>query len=652
MKRIVVGSAVLNQTALDWRGNARRIQEAIGEARQRNVSLLCLPELCIPGYGCEDAFLSPSTSQKSLEVLARFDTTGIVVAVGLPFLLGKNVYNVAALLAENTILGFVAKHSLAKSGVHYEPRWFESWPLGVEERVTVDGVEVPFGDLVFDLDGIRLGFEICEDAWSEERRAVRLAARGVDLVFNPSASHFAFGKFEQRKKLCREGAALCGAVYVYSNSLGNDAGRLIYDGGAIIAEPSGYLVCGPRFSFHERNLTTHLVELSPKEDHSEPSAVSTPVKIGDRSVGHESVSASMVAWEGGSSHKEEEFARAAALALFDYVRKSRSRGVVVSLSGGADSAAVACLVTLLVHLGCAELGVEEFGRRFHYFSELAQCRSEREIVGEFLTCVYQGTTNSTAVTREAARGVAGELGARFFEFEVEEIVQRYLSLVSGGAVTKGEQITWATHDLALQNIQARTRGPAVWLVANLLGALLVSTSNRSEAAVGYATMDGDTCGGLTPLGGIDKAFLLHWLKWLEQEGVEGQWRVGALSKVNSQSPTAELRPPEYGQTDERDLMPYVVLEAIERRAILERKTPLEVFRSLKELYQNGEYDFTVLKGWVEQFFRLWSQSQWKRERYAVSFHFDELNLDPKSWCRFPVLSGGFEEELEELRRES
>jgi NAD+ synthase (glutamine-hydrolysing) len=160
-------------------------------------------------------------------------------------------------------------------------------------------------------------------------------------------------------------------------------------------------------------------------------------------------------------------------------------------------------------------------------------------------------------------------------------------------------------------------------------------------------MDGDTCGGLAPLAGIDKAFLLEWLKWMEQTGPAGVGPLPALAAVNNQRPTAELRPAASGQTDESDLMPYRVLEAIEDAAIRDKLVPVEVFEVVRKEFP--DYTPAELGAWVERFFALWSRNQWKRERYAPSFHVDDKNLDPKTWCRFPILNGGFERELAELR---
>jgi hypothetical protein len=115
-------------------------------------------------------------------------------------------------------------------------------------------------------------------------------------------------------------------------------------------------------------------------------------------------------------------------------------------------------------------------------------------------------------------------------------------------------LTWAEDDLSLQNIQARARAPLAWRLANVRQAILLTTSNRSEAAVGYATMDGDTAGGLAPLAGIDKQFLRSWLVWAEHSCSLGLGAVSALHSLNVQQPTAELRPPGAGQRDEDDLI--------------------------------------------------------------------------------------------------
>ena len=296
---------------------------------------------------------------------------------------------------------------------------------------------------------------------------------------------------------------------------------------------------------------------------------------------------------------------------------------------------------MMVRLGCAELGTEQFTASIGLKD--AADRSPRQLVGRLLTTVYQSTRNSSQATRDAARTVAEAVGAEHFELDVDDVCSGYVNKVEAAL---GRKLDWAADDVALQNIQARGRGPAAWLLANLKNALLLATSNRSEAAVGYATMDGDTCGGISPIAGIDKAFLRRWLRWLETEGPVGFGPLPALSVVNRLQPTAELRPLAESQTDENDLMPYDLLDAIEDQAIGERRSPQEVLDTIAVQFTG--YERTQLAAWVRRFFQLWSRNQWKRERYAPSFHVDDKNLDPKAWCRFPILSGGFHRELSEL----
>lgn len=654
MRLVKVAAAVLNQTPLDWDGNRERVISAIREAKQDRVSVLCLPELCLTGYGCEDAFLSPGVQQTALEVLLGIlpECEGMVVSVGLPVMVAGALYNTACLIVDGKIAGFVAKQNLAGDGIHYEPRWFKAWPTGMVSRVDIGEVTYPIGDLLFEIGPIRLGFEICEDAWVGQRPGARQAAHGVDLILNPSASHFAFDKHEIRKRFILEGSRSFFVTYIYANLLGNEAGRAIYDGDAMVASGGKLLASGQRFSYRDWGITSAVtdidatrmlrartssfrpvVEASPQWIEV---AFDLPVVPLEKSVDVEST------WEERGDVKAEEFGRAVALGLFDYLRKSFSRGFVVSLSGGADSSAVVVLIYLMVRLSMRELGEEGFKRKLRAclstdFDSVESC------VAMLLTTVYQATDNSSDTTREAAAQLASALGARHLEMNVQAIVTEYRRRVEEAI---GRNLTWDQDDIALQNIQARVRAPSVWMLANVQGALLISTSNRSEAAVGYATMDGDTSGGLAPIAGIDKAYLRTWLRWVQEQGVEGVGPVTALSYVNQQQPTAELRPQDRHQTDEADLMPYDVLDQIERLAIRDKLMPKEILPYLQMTYPQESYEQCVQ--WICRFFRLWSRNQWKRERYAPSFHLDDENLDPKTWCRFPILSSGFRRELEDL----
>jgi NAD+ synthase (glutamine-hydrolysing) len=655
MKQLTVAAAVVNQTPLEWDGNQARLVATIRAARAAGVGVLCLPEMCISGYGCEDAFMGAGVPAEAQRVLFELlpETLGMVVTFGVPLHYHNALFNAAAVVVDGKLVGFAAKRFLAGDGIHYEPRWFKPWKEGHRASVSLNGADYPLGDLMFDVGGVKLGFEICEDAWVANRPGAALAKAGVDIILNPSASHFAFGKFETRKRFVIEGSRAFGVSYVYANLLGNESGRVIYDGGALIASGGRLLAAGPRLGFEDWHLTSAIVDVEatrmaqartasfyPDIDEPRDAWVRAPFTWPVHPI--LPPSETVPAWETSSTLKEEEFTRAVTLALFDYLRKSRSSGFVVSLSGGADSAAVSCLVGLMVRRAIRDLGLAGLRDKLSYIRGLAD-DDGATIVGRLLTTVYQASANSSAVTKDAAARVAAALGSTHLELDIEPMVASYVAMIEKAT---RRPLTWEHDDLALQNIQARVRAPGVWLLANLRGALLLATSNRSEAALGYATMDGDTCGGISPIGGIDKAFLRHWLGWLETAGPDGLGPIPALAVVTQQHSTPELRPQDSNQSSEGDLMPFPVLDVIERLAIRDKLVPRDVLSDLATRFP--QYPGALLGQWVERFFTLFSRNQWKRERYAPSFHLDDENLDPKTWCRFPILSGGFRRELSEI----
>jgi NAD+ synthase (glutamine-hydrolysing) len=657
MKLLRVAAAALNQTPLDWDGNAANIRRAIAGARAAGASLVCLPELCITGYGCEDAFYSRGVAEMAERMLAELlsESVGMVVSVGLPVIHAGGLFNATAVLIDGRLVGLVSKQHLAGDGLHYEPRWFKPWPDNAVARIELAGTEVPIGDLLFEAGGVRLGFEICEDAWVANRPGLDHAKLAADILLNPSASHFAFGKAAMRRRLVEEASRSLAVTYVYSNLVGNEAGRIIYDGQTLIATCGETVACGPRLGFAPVVITAATVDIDATRMRRAQSASYQPeVTIaGERLVAVDFdfpaaapafSAADVEPWERSTHLKEEEFTRAVTLGLYDYARKSRSRGFVVSLSGGADSAAVASLAAMAVRRGVDEVGLDDVGRALGQDpATLDPSAPLAALIRRALTTVYQGTRQSSSMTRDAARVVGESLGATHVEWNVDDVCDSY-TLKAEAALRR--PLSWDADDIALQNIQARSRAPAAWMLANVNHALLLATSNRSEAAVGYATMDGDTCGGLSPIAGIDKAFLRQWLRWLETDGPVGLGPIPALDAVNVQQPTAELRPQAAHQTDEDDLMPYDLLDAIEDHAIGEKRSPAEVLAAVR--VQFAQYSAAQLIVWVRRFFEHWSRNQWKRERYAPSFHVDDKSLDPKTWCRFPILSGGFRRELAEL----
>ena len=645
MQVLTVASASVNQTPLAWTRNIGTLRAAIEEARKNGAQILCLPELCITGYGSEDLLLSRWYVAKAWEILAELlsSTTGMVVGFGLPCISRNTLYNAYAVCADGRLLGVVAKQFLAGDGVHYEQRWFKAWPAGnateLRESYLPDCFQgTPLGDISFVVDGVRIAVEICEDSWVPQRPLRTAALSGVDLVMSPSASHFALGKTEIRRAILREGARFSSSVVLSANLLGCESGKMIFDGDACILDNEGVIAEQDLFSLNRVGFVCAEVDLDRGRTAQQGSASLQVEPVPQRA---EVAVSGMLSFEGKKGisigRKEgfgvrlsrfEELWRAITLGLLDYAEKSASRGFVVSLSGGADSASVASLVFLMCQRASREIGHEELARRLR----IDPVPSADEIMKSLLACLYQKTANSSQATETAARELAEFLGCDFGVCDVEPIVNSYRERAE---TFIGRSLSWESDDTALQNIQARVRAPSVWMLANIRGALLLTTGNRSELSVGYATMDGDMCGGLNPIGGLDKPHILRFLRWLAEEGPAGYGPLSPLMRIISSPPTAELRPAAAEQTDEADLMPYPILQDIEREFVYHRRSPDEIIDIL-----NLEYPSSPIREWVDRYMTLFGRNQWKRERAAPSFHLDSYSLDPRSWLRFPILSGG------------
>src|SRR5687768_4025093 len=270
--KLKIGGATVNQIPFDWKNNSQNIIDAIAEAKAQGLKIVCFPELCITGYGCEDVFLSdwlPERAWKEVLHIREF-CSDITISVGLPVRIGSVTYNGACVISNKKILGITFKQFLAKDGVHYEPRWFDPWIANKTIEITRGDEVIPVGDIVYDAEGIRFGFEICEDGWrKKDRPGYRLLVRNVDIILNPRASHFAMVKSLLREEeVVGDGAALFNCVYVFANLLGNEAGRMIYDGDIIIGQKEKLIAINKRFSFKPFNVVGTEVDFKdPSKSH-------------------------------------------------------------------------------------------------------------------------------------------------------------------------------------------------------------------------------------------------------------------------------------------------------------------------------------------------------------------------------------------------
>ena len=668
---IHVAAASLNQTVGDWEGNQKRISSAIQEARQRGAKLLLLPEMCIPGYSLGDRLPRQGTLERSWAALQALlpSTKGMIVCVGLPISHNGVLYNAMAVCSDGILGGLVAKENLATGDVEYESRWYSPWRHGnLEDFHSPDGEHFPLGTQLFEAAGIgRFGLEICEDGWKGIRPGSAYALAGCEVLLNPSASWFHIGKHAARRRLVEQVSKEDHVAYVYTSLLGCDATRIVFDGSTLIASDGNLLKEGRRFVFtRDVEVATQIVDLQAlrqarREEGSwreqaqrasdgefGPVPQSTPLP-GDFGPG-ESVPGEAPYWEvkpspladrslewlteqglcGPLQHEDIphlELELAISIALRDYTKKSGIRRIALALSGGRDSAMVALLVQRMIRYDNPQHTPEEIQAKVH----------------EIFLTAYMATKNSGTQTETAARELAEELGARFHRFGIQQAVNTHTEIIES-VVQK--RLSWEDpiDDLALQNVQARLRGSLIWMLANLEQGLLLSTSNKSEAAVGYTTMDGDTSGGLAPIADVPKSLVSLWLEWAQRFH-----QVHALSHVTQMEPTAELRPKEKEQSDESDLMPFFILDQLLYEFVQKAHDPVDMFKALwPSLSGHYKGDAPAFAADIRRFVKLFCRAQWKRERLAISFRVTAFDLDPKTGFRFPAVQNPFVAELEDL----
>lgn len=631
-KSFQVASISLNTTPLDLEGNLSLHKQVLKDSQVQNSSIVLFPELSLTGYGCEDAFYRPYLWERAwsslLELLNLVGNQ--LVAVGLPYYFQSSLYNAVAILHQKKIIGIVPKKNLANSGIHYESRWFTAWKKG-----TIEVSEYFFGEGIFNWDGLRIALEICEDSWVAHKPSYDSAQFGVDIILSPGASHFAFGKFPMRSRIFLESSRTIEACYVFSNLMGNESGRVIFDGGNLIVSNGQLYALGPRLSLGDYHITTSCLNLETmrsqrvkffRKNPNYKLSKQIPTFLIPGSPFHNQPPDLPVSQRKSQELFEEntfqEFTSVQILGLFDYLRKSGLKGYTLSLSGGADSSSLAILVITM------QKEVEKhFGKDYW---------KNNGYTLPILHSIYQKTRNNSESTLQIARNLSKELGCNYHEIEIDSEVD---SMVEKISQVLNIPLNWKDHGIALQNIQARVRSPLVWLLANVNHHLLLSTGNRSEASVGYTTMDGDSSGSLAPLTGVSKTFILQWLEYISQGKDPRIPKIKILDELLKAKPTAELKPLEEKQEDEKDLMPYPILQKIEYYCIYQGLKPEIALGLLQSEFP--EFQIESLSAMVKKFLQLFAKSQWKRERLPPSFHLDEYGLDPKSSYRYPILSCEF-----------
>lgn len=675
-----VSAASVRTKIGDFSHNRHCIIGAITEAvEQQESDIILLPELVITGYGMLDFFSSPDFNSCVVESLKcvvdivkelgdKIDRD-FMVALGLPVMVqGGQLFNGVALISsKDGLAGISCKKNLAIDGIHYESRWFRAWPKGVATYDDTYGCMV--GDLIVSLAGVRIGFEICEDSWVADRPARDLYDRRVDIILNPSASHFAAGKYEIREQFVKEGARAFGAAYVYSNLTGCEEGQAIYDAGCMIADQTGVIARGERFSFKDYSLTSSIIDVTANRVIRNASSQAIPPHNDENCIALDftfsrskkvmSYDSLQAQWENDIYNSDLEVLYAGCLGTFDWQCVKGLHGSVVSLSGGADSALVVGFEYLSHVTAFHELGLQQYKSRLLEsgqggrevketikslaYSEEFDAWLSKKLIPLLLTTVYQATDNSSEATAGAAQAIADNVGSTHHYWSIQREVESFKSKLPSLDVDS------LVDDKPIQNIQARLRMPGAWLLANVEKKALLCTSNLTEAWVGYVSLDGDSAGIRAPISGIFKTRVLRLNRLIASGFKLNNGKViclPAFDDVNNLKPSAELRKEE--QTDEDDLMPFPLLEAIISANVKEHRMPAGILEKLVITKQFESYSVKNLAENIKKAFILFSVSQVKRHKSAAGFQMEIESVDPKTYSRAPLMNHWLSHQLEKL----
>jgi NAD+ synthase (glutamine-hydrolysing) len=627
MRLIRIAVANVNTTVGAVRSNVDRALKFAREAAADGATLVAFPEQLIAGYSPEDLVQWRAFVEAQWTELERFaaETKDLpsAFALGLTVARGDHLYNAAALVMRGKILGVVPKEKLPTYNVFYEARVYARGAAGLVDEVH----GVPFGDMVFDFDFGTVALEVCEDLWSPDGPMRRRAYAGAEVILNLSASPFRLGVVATRREMIATRAGDNQVVCVYANLVGANDG-LVFDGGGFVAQNGRVVLDVPRFreGFSSVNVdldrTRRLRHENTTWRFDQEAFVASSPRIARITVPGPSHRAGLsypvpanksffLPGAGADVTPREAFSEdlldALALGLGDYFEKTGAfKTIGVALSGGRDS------------LLCLYLARRWVARRFGHLG----AEAEKAKASELLRAFFMPSRYSSAETRAAAEVAAKDLDVPIAIVPIDDAFERELAAVEK-MLQPGEKLG----PMARQNVQARVRAERMWTWTNSAAGLFLQTSNMSEKAVGYTTIGGDMEGALSVIANVPKTVVNYLLDYLfEKTKMEGI----RLTLVKPAS--AELAD---DQEDEKDLMPFPVLDACFALYAGEKMSPSEVRLVLVTMFP--EHDEAQIEAWTTRFARLFTQSIYKWVQTPLCLHVGNLDLDRERALQLPVV---------------
>ena len=633
MRLVKIGLGNVDPTVGAFEDNVNRILVQARAMAAEGCHVAAFGELSVSGYPCEDlvqwaAFVDQQG--KALDnLVASLDDTfrNTVLVVGLTVHLDGSLYNVAAIIAGGRIVGMVPKENLPDYNVFYEGRTITPGSIGMSAKIR----NIPIGDMIFEFGFGRMATQVCEDIWRPDGPMVRRNFSGAELDVSINASPFRLGARQTRHEMISTRAADNLTTVAYVNLVGAQD-SLVFEGGGYVNQ------CGRMMLDSERGregYQTQVVDLDRvrrmrmenttwrhARDQYLGAHKPVPVVTDDilRKVAPpngalpypfpSNRSFFLPEADATPPSPRDEYFRdlemVIGIGMMGYFRKTGAfKRILIALSGGKDS----CLTLMLAHKAVCK----EADRRKLADDERAA------FIRDMVWCVDMPSDHNSTETRGITKRICDDLGVTLKVSPIQEAVEKerraLMALLGVSSLKRNTE----------QNIQARVRGERMQNIANETGGLWLQTSNMTEKAVGYTTVGGDMMGALALIANLPKTVVIEFIRWyFEQTGLD------VIHSLLDSKASAEL---EEGQEDERDLMPFPVLDAMFALFVGEKMSVCEVQAIVTQMWPKEER----VAEWTALFVRLFFGSIFKWVQCPLSLHLGTLDLERERALQLPVV---------------
>lgn len=634
---IRVAAASPKVKVADCEYNLSEIKVMIDEAIKQHVQIICFPELSLTSYSCGDLFFQTALQEKAISNLIKLrdylkDKPSIIVIVGLPLLVNCKLYNTAAVLGSEGVLGIVPKTYIPNSGEFYEKRWFASGESLYDCIVEIDQDKIPISKsgMIFQTPYAKFAIEICEDLWMPIPPSSYLSTHGADIIFNLSASNELIGKNSYRRSLISQQSARLVSGYVYASAgRGESTTDVVYSGACLIAENGSILAEGKRFSGNNEMIISDIDIQALRNERIKntnyksdfifaPQYIEVPLQRIETSRLNRTINPHP--FIPSKELEDENLNDLFNIQTYGLIKRLEHTGinkVTIGISGGLDST-LAFLVTL------KSFDVMGIPRENIYA----------------ITMPGFGTTDRTYSNAIKLMETAG---VTLKEINISASVKQHFIDIEHDI---------NQHDITYENSQARERTQILMDYSNKIGGLVVGTGNLSELALGWATYNGDHMSMYGVNASIPKTLVKKLVHWIADHKIEEKAKTILLDILDTPY-SPELLPADkegrIAQKTEMVVGPYELHDFFLHRMLRHADEPKRIYYLALQAFEGTFTPEDILK-WLKIYYRRFFSQQFKRSCLPDGPKVGSINLSPRGDWRMPsdAMASLWLEQLENL----